>query len=83
MALFIALLVSFWTLGASRGMSRATILKYTNDCLGPTATSTLLIGAGGGFGRILLDSGISTVMVRSGEALEPLGSDDGLDWSRC
>jgi GntP family gluconate:H+ symporter len=63
MALLIALLVSFWTLGASRGMSRTTILKYTNECLGPTATITLLIGAGGGFGRILLDSGISTVMV--------------------
>ncbi len=63
MALLIAVLVSFWTLGMHRGMTRATILKYTNDCLGPIASSTLLIGAGGGFGRILRDSGVSNVLI--------------------
>lgn len=33
-------------------------MKYTNDCLGPVASIILLIGAGGGFNRILTDSGV-------------------------
>ncbi len=62
-ALLIAVIVSFITLGKMRGFSRETILKFSNDCLAPTATITLLIGAGGGFGRILQDSGTSQAIV--------------------
>lgn len=62
-ALLIAVVVSFITLGKMRGFSRETILKFSNDCLAPTATITLLIGAGGGFGRILQDSGTSQAIV--------------------
>jgi gluconate:H+ symporter, GntP family len=62
-ALLIAVVVSFVTLGKMRGFSRETILKFSNDCLAPTATITLLIGAGGGFGRILQDSGTSQAIV--------------------
>ncbi len=73
-ALLIALLVSFWTLGRARGFDRATILKFTNDCLGPIAAVTLVVGAGGGFGRILMDSGISNAVVglATGAHLSPL-----------
>ena len=63
MALLIGALFSFVTLGLMRGVSRDTILKFTNECLAPTATITLLIGAGGGFGRILQDSGVSQAIV--------------------
>ena len=63
MALLIAVLVSFWTLGHRRGFSRQKILDFSNDCLAPTATITLLVGAGAGFGRILMDSGVSNVVV--------------------
>jgi len=62
-ALLVGALFSFATLGVMRGVSRETILKFTNDCLAPTATITLLIGAGGGFGRILQDSGVSRAIV--------------------
>jgi GntP family gluconate:H+ symporter len=62
-ALLLGALLSFWTLGFARGMSRERILQFTNDCLAPTAAITLLVGAGGGFGRILIDSGISKVIV--------------------
>jgi GntP family gluconate:H+ symporter len=62
-ALLIAVVVSFITLGKMRGFTRETILKFSNDCLAPTATITLLIGAGGGFGRILQDSGTSQAIV--------------------
>lgn len=62
-ALLIGVLVSFFTLGKMRGFSRATILRFSQDCLAPTALITLLIGAGGGFGRVLLDSGVSQAVV--------------------
>ena len=57
-ALFLALLFSFWSLGRSRRFSREQILKYCNDCLAPTATILLVIGAGGGFNQVLVQSGV-------------------------
>ena len=63
MALLIATLLSFVILGKMRGFSRDAILRFTNECLAPTATITLLVGAGGGFGRILQDSGVSGAIV--------------------
>jgi GntP family gluconate:H+ symporter len=63
MALLIGALVSFITLGRMRGFSRETILRYTNECLAPTAAVTLLVGAGAGFGRILQDSGVANAII--------------------
>jgi len=57
-ALLIALLFSFWSLGASLRFTRDDILEFTNDCLAPTATILLVIGAGGGFNRVLIESGV-------------------------
>jgi GntP family gluconate:H+ symporter len=62
-ALLLALLVSFYTLGWKRGFDRKTILKFTNECLGPIALVTLVVGAGAGFGRVLMESGISGAVV--------------------
>jgi GntP family gluconate:H+ symporter len=62
-ALLIAVIVSFFVLGTLRGFDRDTILKFSSECLAPTAGITLLVGAGGGFGRILQDSGVSGVLV--------------------
>jgi len=55
--------VSFITLGKMRGFTREAILKFTDECLAPTATITLLIGAGGGLGRVLQDSGTSQAII--------------------
>ena len=63
LALFIGVLVSFFTLGTLRGFTRDTILRFSNECLAPTATITLLVGAGGGFGRVLQDSGVSQAII--------------------
>jgi GntP family gluconate:H+ symporter len=62
-ALLIGVLLSFLTLGRMRGFTRATILRFSNECLAPTASITLLVGAGGGFGRILQDSGVSEAII--------------------
>ena len=63
MALLIGVLVSFVTLGKLSGFSRETMLRFSQECLAPTATITLLVGAGGGFGRVLEDSGVSVAIV--------------------
>ncbi|SIT44312.1 high-affinity gluconate permease (GntP family) [Paraburkholderia ribeironis] len=62
-ALLTAVLVSFWTFGASRGFTREQIQKFCGECLAPIAGITLIVGAGGGFGRVLMDSGISKEIV--------------------
>jgi GntP family gluconate:H+ symporter len=62
-ALLVGAMASFITLGRMRGFSRETILKFSEQCLAPTASITLLIGAGGGFGRILQDSGTSQAII--------------------
>ena len=63
MALLVGVLVSFFTLGKRSGFKRETILRFSQECLAPTATITLLVGAGGGFGRVLQDSGVSHAIV--------------------
>ena len=57
-ALLVALLFSFRSLGGARGFTRAQLLRYCNDCLAPTAAILLVIGAGGGFNGVLVESGV-------------------------
>ena len=64
-ALLLTVLLSLYVLGARRGFTRERLLRFTNECLGPTANVTLLVGAGGGFGRVLMDSGVSNVLLAS------------------
>ena len=73
-ALLIATLVSFYTLGIARGFNRDSILKFSHDCLAPTAGITLIVGAGGGLNRILVEAGIAKeiVTISSDMALTPL-----------
>ncbi len=63
MALLIGALFSFYALGTRRGFTRQTILRFSNESLAPTAMVTLLVGAGGGFGRILQDSGVAHAVI--------------------
>ncbi len=63
MALLLSVLVGFVTFGLMQGFTRGDILRMASESLPPTAGAILLIGAGGGFGRILMDSSISTVIV--------------------
>ena len=57
-ALLLALVFSFWSLGRPRRFTREAVMKFCNDCLGPTATILLVIGAGGGFNQVLVQSGV-------------------------
>ncbi len=73
-ALLVALLFSFWSLGYRQHFTRDQILKFANDCLGPTAAILLVIGAGGGFNKVLLESGVGKAIadVALGSHASPL-----------
>ena len=64
-ALLIAVLVSFFTFGKLQGFNRDQIQKFCGECLAPIAGITLIVGAGGGFGGVLRDSGISQQIVET------------------
>ena len=73
-ALLLALLFSFWSLGRARRFTRAQLLKFCNDCLAPTATILLVIGAGGGFNQVLVQSGVGRAVadMATGSHASPL-----------
>src|SRR3989442_1403952 len=78
-ALLLALLFSFWSLGYRQHFTRDQLLKFAGDCLAPTATILLVIGAGGGFNRVLLESGVGDAI--AGLALRSLASPLLLPWT--
>ena len=59
-ALLLALIASFATLriGAAKRFTAEQVRAFLNDCLAPTATIILVIGAGGGFNQVLVASGV-------------------------
>ena len=62
-ALLLATLMSFITLGLMRGFNRDQILKFSQECLAPTAAITLLVGAGGGLNGILVHTGVASEII--------------------
>lgn len=68
-AMLIATLVSLYTFGYRCGFTRAEILKFTEECVGPAAGIILVVGAGGGFSKVLDESGTGAVLAARAEAL--------------
>ncbi len=73
-ALLLALLFSFWSLTRPRHFTRHDIMKFCNDCLAPTASILLVIGGGGGFNQVLVQSGVGGAIahVAIGARVSPL-----------
>lgn len=73
-ALLIATLYSFWSLGIARGLNRDKILQFTQDSLAPTATILLTIGGGGAFNKVLIDSGAGDAIAAAAQnvSLSPI-----------
>jgi GntP family gluconate:H+ symporter len=67
-AMLAATFLSFYTFGRACGLDRATVLRFAEESLPPIAGVLLVVGAGGGFGRVLdtagVDTAIATVMGR-------------------
>ena len=69
MALLIAVLFASWSLGTRCRYTRAQILKFTEDCISAMGMTLLIVGGGGGFARVLTDSGVAEAIGRGGEAM--------------
>lgn len=73
-AMLLALLFSFYSFGFARGFDREQVLKFSNDCLAPVASMLLVVGAGGGFSKVLEHSGVGRAIagLTEGRQLSPL-----------
>lgn len=73
-ALLISVFFAYYSLGLSRGLKLADLLKVTENSFGPIAGILLIIGAGGAFNQILMDSGIGNALasVLSGLPISPI-----------
>jgi len=73
-ALLIAVFAAYYFLGFRKGMDRDLIKKFTEESLLPVGSIVLIIGAGGGFKQILMDSGVGETMSSMSEnlSLSPL-----------
>ncbi|THF79569.1 GntP family permease [Cohnella fermenti] len=57
-ALLIAVIFSFFSLGFARGFTKEEVSKFASDSLPPIAGIVLIIGGGGAFKQVLIDSGV-------------------------
>jgi len=73
-ALTIAVLFASWSLGLACGYRPAEVLKFTESSIATVGMTILVIGGGGGFARVLRDSGVAESIGRLGEMahLSPL-----------
>jgi GntP family gluconate:H+ symporter len=61
-ALLMAVLVAYRVLGTARGFSPHTLLKFTTECMAPIAPILLVIGAGGGFSKVMTTGGVGNAI---------------------
>ena len=66
-AMLTGVIYALFTVRRACGFDRPQLLKFSDDCLGPVASVLLVIGAGGGFSRVLIESGV-------GDAVKALAS---------
>ena len=69
MALLISVIFSLWSLGAHCGYTKARLLKFTEVSVASVGMTILIVGGGGGFARVLRDSGVAEAIGRCGEHL--------------
>jgi GntP family gluconate:H+ symporter len=58
-ALLISVLFASWSLGTACGYSRPEILKFTEQSIATIGMTLLVVGGGGGFARVLKESGVA------------------------
>lgn len=64
-ALILATLLSFYYLGTRRGYTMAEILRLTTKSFEPVGLIILVTGAGGVFGRILVETGVGKALAEA------------------
>jgi GntP family gluconate:H+ symporter len=73
-AMLLAALLALYTFGRSCGFDRVRLLRFAEESLPPIAGVLLVVGAGGGFGRVLDAAGADTAIAQAmgGLHLSPL-----------
>jgi len=73
-ALLISCFAAFYFLGFRQGIRRNQIKKFVEECILPVGSIILIIGAGGGFKQVLIDSGVGETIGNMAEnlSLSPL-----------
>ena len=61
-ALLAALLLALYTFGKARGFDSKQVLRFVDESLAPTAAIVVIIGAGGGFKQMLVESGVGNAI---------------------
>ena len=69
-AMLLATLVSMYTFGAACGFDRRRLLHFAEASLPSIASVLLVVGAGGGFGRVLNAAGAGTAIAGAMEGLQ-------------
>jgi len=74
MALMVSVVFCLWSLGTHCGYPKARLLKFTETSVASIGMTVLVVGGGGGFARVLRDSGVADAIGRLGEQfhLSPL-----------
>jgi GntP family gluconate:H+ symporter len=66
-ALLIGVLFALWSFGLSRGFDKDQLSGFLGASLAPAASIILIIGAGGGFKGVLIDSGIGDALGKAAD----------------
>ncbi len=67
-AMLLGALFSLWSLARLGGFDKNQLCRLSEECLAPVATILLVVGAGGGFGRVLIDVGLGDAVARKASA---------------
>ncbi|OIK13037.1 2-keto-3-deoxygluconate permease [Bacillus sp. MUM 116] len=68
-ALLISCFAAYFFLGYRQGMDKSLIKKLTDECLLPLSSIILIIGAGGAFKQILIESGVGNAIAAMSEQM--------------
>ena len=69
-ALGIGLIFAMFTFGYFRGFDRDKVNTFLGESLAPAAAILLIIGAGGAFKQVLIDSGIGDALGKAAESID-------------
>ena len=68
-ALLVSVLFCLWSLGVRCGYTLTDLLRFTETSVASVGMTILIVGGGGGFARVLRDSGVADSIGRFGEQL--------------
>ena len=71
-AMLLAALLALYTFGTACGFDRGRLLRFAEESVPPIAGVLLVVGAGGGFGRVLDAAGVDTAIAQSMSGMQTL-----------